>query len=259
LFLFKFPRRIWLGALGALLIVVAAAWSIGQIENARTEERLLAALPFDVVKHPDLVRFAAEQGAPLYAKHCAACHGADMQGNTRIGAPKLTDSIWLYGDGSVFTIERSILYGIRSSAPKSLDITEMPAFGQRGILTSGEIENMVQYMLQLSHQPFNAAAAAQAPALYYSSATSCFDCHAGDARGNSDYGASDLTAGVWNWGGTEQDLYDSIYYGRHGIMPAWLGTLTLEQIRALSVYIYSRSHPAEASVAETPTATGGGK
>jgi hypothetical protein len=26
-------------------------------------------------------------------------------------------------------------------------------------------------------------------------------------------------------------------------MPAWIGTLSLEEIRALSVYIYSASHP----------------
>ena len=28
---------------------------------------------------------------------CAACHGADGKGNQIIGAPNLTDDIWLYG------------------------------------------------------------------------------------------------------------------------------------------------------------------
>ena len=28
---------------------------------------------------------------------CAACHGADGKGNQAIGAPNLTDDIWLYG------------------------------------------------------------------------------------------------------------------------------------------------------------------
>ena len=30
---------------------------------------------------------------------CAACHGADGKGNQAIGAPNLTDKIWLHGWG----------------------------------------------------------------------------------------------------------------------------------------------------------------
>lgn len=40
---------------------------------------------------------AAERGAPLYAQNCAVCHGADGEGNTALGAPRLNDAIWLYG------------------------------------------------------------------------------------------------------------------------------------------------------------------
>src|SRR6185436_18375374 len=29
---------------------------------------------------------------------CAACHGADGKGNTQLGAPDLTDGVWLHGD-----------------------------------------------------------------------------------------------------------------------------------------------------------------
>ena len=39
----------------------------------------------------------AQQGAGLFATNCAACHGADGKGNQAMGAPNLTDSIWLYG------------------------------------------------------------------------------------------------------------------------------------------------------------------
>jgi len=36
---------------------------------------------------------------------CAACHGADGKGNRQLGAPDLTDSIWLYGSSEATLIE----------------------------------------------------------------------------------------------------------------------------------------------------------
>ena len=34
---------------------------------------------------------------PIFAENCAACHGEDGEGNRELGAPNLTDAIWLYG------------------------------------------------------------------------------------------------------------------------------------------------------------------
>jgi cytochrome c oxidase cbb3-type subunit 3 len=43
---------------------------------------------------------AAERGKTLFAEQCAACHGEDGKGIAELGAPNLTDPIWLFGDGS---------------------------------------------------------------------------------------------------------------------------------------------------------------
>ncbi|MBX9796702.1 cytochrome-c oxidase, cbb3-type subunit III [Sphingomonas sp.] len=39
----------------------------------------------------------AQQGQALFAANCAVCHGDQARGNRELGAPNLTDAIWLYG------------------------------------------------------------------------------------------------------------------------------------------------------------------
>jgi len=41
----------------------------------------------------------AEQGTQLFIDNCSACHGEDGGGDRTLGAPKLSDAVWLYGSG----------------------------------------------------------------------------------------------------------------------------------------------------------------
>lgn len=228
-----------LGGAAALVLafIGAGAW---RAHYVAMERRLLDTPPAEMDKHPELIRFAASVARPVFAKNCSPCHGKDMKGSTGTGAPNLTDNVWLYGN-DLFRIERTIMYGIRAGHSKSNDIADMRAFGQRGLLTDDDISNVVQYVLQLSSRPFDPAAAAIGQDIYGNKGL-CYDCHANDAKGNADYGAPDLTVNTWDYGGSPQQLYDSIYYGRHGIMPGWYGKLSLAQIRALAVYVHSSAH-----------------
>jgi cytochrome c oxidase cbb3-type subunit 3 len=36
------------------------------------------------------------RGAKIFADNCAVCHGPEGKGNREVGAPNLTDKIWLY-------------------------------------------------------------------------------------------------------------------------------------------------------------------
>jgi cytochrome c oxidase cbb3-type subunit III len=47
---------------------------------------------------------------------CAACHGADGKGNRMLGAPNLTDKVWLYGS-SIETISEGITKGRNNVMP----------------------------------------------------------------------------------------------------------------------------------------------
>jgi cytochrome c oxidase cbb3-type subunit 3 len=244
-------RLNWKFMVGALALLGGALFAADLAgQRDRLGQRLLTTLPDQVVADQRLVAFAIAQARPLYSRHCAGCHGPDFQGNPALGAPSLADSTWLYGTGSVYDIERTVLYGIRSGRSKSHSIADMPAFGLTGRLSNGEIRSVVQYVLQLSGNPYDPAAASEGRAVFYGRAN-CSDCHGMDARGDTGYGAPDLTSNVWNSGGDPQSLYKAIYSGQHRVMPAWIGTLSLEEIRALAVYIYSASHPTSPRPAAT--------
>ena len=80
----------------------------------------------------------AAAGKPLFAT-CAACHGADGKGNQAVGAPNLTDHIWLHG-GTVADIHKTIHDGRQG---------HMPAWSPR--LTDDQIRIVAAYVYHLSH------------------------------------------------------------------------------------------------------------
>ena len=63
-------------------------------------------------------------GKPEFAV-CAGCHGGDAHGNQAIGAPNLTDKIWLYG-GSAETVMETIRKGRDNTMPAFKDFLGEP-------------------------------------------------------------------------------------------------------------------------------------
>jgi cytochrome c oxidase cbb3-type subunit 3 len=59
---------------------------------------------------------AAARGKEIFQTFCVACHGADGKGNQMLGAPNLTDNIWLYG-GSEKAITETISKGRNGQMP----------------------------------------------------------------------------------------------------------------------------------------------
>ena len=64
----------------------------------------IAGLPYE--KGADLAA-----GKKLFAANCAACHGEQGKGNQEVGAPNLTDKVWLYGGDRASIIERITIGG----------------------------------------------------------------------------------------------------------------------------------------------------
>ena len=63
---------------------------------------------------------AAKAGEAKYREICVACHGQHGKGNQQLGAPDLTNDIWLYG-GSLEDVERSIAGGRQGRMPAHRD------------------------------------------------------------------------------------------------------------------------------------------
>lgn len=96
--------------------------SAPEIRNVAQYVRSLAGLP--VPQNADLTA-----GAEIYATNCAACHGDDAKGDQEIGAPNLTDAIWLYGSDNADVVA-TITNARNSSMPawsKRLDDTSIKA------------------------------------------------------------------------------------------------------------------------------------
>ncbi len=81
---------------------------------------------------------AVASGKEKFQQLCVACHGADGKGNPALGAPNLTDGIWLYG-GSQKAVMESIEKGRQG---------RMPA--HRDFLGEAKVHLLAAYVLSLS-------------------------------------------------------------------------------------------------------------
>src|SRR4051812_35290096 len=69
------------------------------------------------------------------------------------------------------------------------------------------------------------------------SAFNCDGCHGGGAVGAE---GPSLVDGRWRYGGSDGEIYHSIFYGRARGMPAWGGTLPPDAIWRLVSYLKSQ-------------------
>ncbi|WMS87151.1 cytochrome-c oxidase, cbb3-type subunit III [Pleionea litopenaei] len=81
-----------------------------------------------------------QAGEKLFAANCVACHGADAKGNQMLGAPNLTDDVWLYGR-SRKVIARTIRNGRNGNMP-----------AHQEILGDAKLHLVAAYVYSLSNQ-----------------------------------------------------------------------------------------------------------
>lgn len=198
-------------------------------------DRLMATPYQTIAQDPELSSFVLSAGKTLFADNCAGCHQAGGAG--KIGFfPNLADDDWLYG-GSFEQIHVSINQGRRGY---------MPPYGPA--LPAQEIEALAHYVLSISGNRADVAQAAIGKQLFHSRAAACYYCHDDTAQGRQDMGAPNLTDRIWLWADVPGAADDAARLAavkqviagglNKGVMPAWQGRLTPEQIRLLTVYVH---------------------
>lgn len=127
----KIVETITNGRTGIMPVMAAAVGSADDVKNVANYVLSLSGSAHDSVK--------ANLGKDKFAA-CAACHGADGKGNQAIGAPNLTDNIWLHGFGENAIIER-VNNGMTN---------QMPAQG--GKFTPEQIKVLAAYVWGFSNK-----------------------------------------------------------------------------------------------------------
>ncbi len=118
------------GRIAAMPPLGAALGSAADVENVANFVLSLSGSGHDATK--------AALGKEKFVV-CAACHGPEGKGGTAMGAPNLTDKIWLYG-GSLATITEGINGGRNN---------QMPSF--KVLLGEGKIRVLAAYIWGLSN------------------------------------------------------------------------------------------------------------
>jgi len=115
------------------------------VKNVVAYVRSMSGLPHDGLK--------AQLGKVLFTQNCAACHGPEGKGNQALGAPNLTDQIWLYGSS-----EAAISEGVNNGRHLGIspEHTPMPAFKDslgQGTLGPAKINLVAAYVWGLTNKP----------------------------------------------------------------------------------------------------------
>ncbi|MGV8988072.1 MAG: cytochrome-c oxidase, cbb3-type subunit III [Cypionkella sp.] len=86
----------------------------------------------------------ADEGKQLFADNCAACHGDEGMGNRDLGAPNLTDAIWLYGGDRA-----TITYTVTNARYGVMPTWGYAAEGSTPRLTEDQIRAVAVYVHSL--------------------------------------------------------------------------------------------------------------
>ena len=127
----KIKETISNGRIGMMPPMAAAVGTADDVRNVANYVLSLSGSPHDAVK--------ASLGKSKFVA-CAACHGMDGKGNPALGAPNLSDDIWLHGWG-----EAAIVNIVNNGKHN-----EMPA--QKEKLTEAQIAVLASYVWGLSHK-----------------------------------------------------------------------------------------------------------
>jgi len=211
------------------------AKDVAAAKEAQSAQRdaIAAASLEDIRTKPELLEFALAGGKSAFNVNCSQCHGSGAQG--AMGYPNLNDDEWLWG-GSLDAIHTTIANGARNTQSEDARQSQMPAFVKDGILTTEQAGDVAEFVLSLSGQSSDTAAAGRGQPLFEEN---CVACHGEGGVGMADLGAPPLNNNIWLYGGDKETIVKSISFSRGGVMPAWGKILDDVTVKQLTIYVHS--------------------
>ena len=192
----------------------------------------IAATPIEQLPaKPQLMNAATEGGRAAFKVNCVQCHGSGAAGSK--GYPNLNDDDWLWG-GDLKTIRYTLEHGIRNPDHAATRQSQMPAFA--GVLSEGDVAAVVAHVRHISGQRPASALTQQGAQIF---ANNCAVCHGPDGKGGRQFGAPNLTDGIWLYGGDTATLTETVLKARQGVMPRWGHKLDAATITMLAAYVHS--------------------
>jgi cytochrome c oxidase cbb3-type subunit 3 len=188
----------------------------------------------DIMNDSELYAFAVAGGASAFKDNCATCHGTGAQGSK--GYPNLNDDDWIWG-GQLAEIHQTLQYGVRADNWDTR-MSDMPAFGADELLEVEEINAVVDYVLSMSGSGDDHGHGVDMAKGHEVYQMQCASCHGEDGKGMHEMGAPNLTDKIWLYGGDRDDVYETVYNARRGMMPAWGERLDENTIKQLAVYVH---------------------
>lgn len=194
-------------------------------------DRFKGATLHDIMQDPELYAFALAGGKAAFKENCATCHGTGAEGN--LGYPNLNDDDWLWG-GSLEAIHTTITGGVRDTLHSDdTRQSQMPAFGKDGILQREDISTLADFVHNLHKGEMDKKSKG-----YKLFQENCASCHGETGHGGRLVGAPNLADNIWLYGGTREEIFQSIYNPHAGMMPSWKKRLDKNTIKQLTVYVH---------------------
>ncbi len=179
--------------------------------------RTIATASLESLQGDEVIMASARR---IFDRKCGICHGSDARGQAS-RFPNLMDEAWQWG-GDAAQIEKTIRGG-----------RQAVMVGWQAVLGDDGVKQLALYVRDLGQggQTQDDDRGATSYKQF------CIACHGVSGEGNIMLGAPSLVDDVWLYGGSTEDIEQTIALGRNGFMPAFNDRLDDTQVRMLLAWL----------------------
>lgn len=148
---------------------------------------------------------------------------------------------WLILSAMVFSVVYLMLYPGLGKFTGALHWSQQVQFAEHNAQHMAQNDPARQQLLQQSLEQLASSEVAMESAVRLFK-DNCAACHGADARGQARL-FPDLRDGDWLWGGSAEQIEQTIRNGRSPVMPPWLAALKAEGVTQVAAYVKAMKSP----------------